>query len=104
MTLKWHSWLLAKITPYFTALLLHFDMIFCMTVNMEDSLIFCTVTRFIAKLRLKRVKVHVSRTTGYTSDSVYQQDSHVSYSSVAMETILAKQHQMSNVPICFLCY
>lgn len=71
----------------------------------KTGLIFCTVTRFIAKTRLERVKVHVSCTTGYTSDSVStSKESHVSCSKVAMETILAKQHQMSNVPICFLCY
>lgn len=54
MTLKWnwHSW--------------RYDILY----DMEDSLIFCTVSRFIAKSRLKRVKVHVSGTTSYTSDSV----------------------------------
>ncbi len=69
------------------------------------GLIFCGVTRFTAKSRLERVKVHVLSTTGYASDSVSTSiESHVSCSKVAMETILAKQHQMSNVPICFLCY
>lgn len=71
----------------------------------KTGLIFCTVTRFIAKSRLEGVKVHVSCTTGYASDSVStSKESHVSCFKVAMETILAKQHQMSNVPICFLCY